>query len=153
MTKKAFEKIKEGLEDAKAYMDGTADLSKYNIYTPEEMTANLSEEKQKYVEDRAKELIALEEHFIGIRSKAVALSKKTKDKIQFRAESKSNPPVTAWHLGYGNISLEVGGEAAYFTLEGATDLANWILAIDDETIPDSLAAEFAVMKEKTNDSR
>ena len=34
MTKAAFDKIKAGLDDAKAYLDGSADKSPYEIHVP-----------------------------------------------------------------------------------------------------------------------
>ena len=34
MTKTAFEKIKAGLDDAKAYLDGSADKRRYGIHVP-----------------------------------------------------------------------------------------------------------------------
>ena len=37
MSKHAFEKIKAGLESAKAYLDGTADKRKYRIHVPTEV--------------------------------------------------------------------------------------------------------------------
>ncbi len=35
MSKRAFEKIKAGLESAKAYLDGTADKREYRVHVPE----------------------------------------------------------------------------------------------------------------------
>ena len=35
MTKRAFDKIKSGLDSAKAYLDGTADKRKYRVHIPE----------------------------------------------------------------------------------------------------------------------
>jgi len=35
MSKRAFEKIKAGLDSAKAYLDGTADKRKYRVHVPE----------------------------------------------------------------------------------------------------------------------
>ncbi len=35
MSKRAFDKIKAGLDGAKAYLDGTADTRKYRVYVPE----------------------------------------------------------------------------------------------------------------------
>ena len=35
MSKRAFEKIKAGLESAKAYVDGSADKRKYRVHIPE----------------------------------------------------------------------------------------------------------------------
>jgi putative transcriptional regulator len=35
MTKRAFDKIKTGLDSAKAYLDGTADKRKYRAHVPE----------------------------------------------------------------------------------------------------------------------
>ena len=35
MTKRAFDKIKSGLDSAKAYLDGTADKRKYRVHVPE----------------------------------------------------------------------------------------------------------------------
>jgi putative transcriptional regulator len=35
MTKRAFDKIKTGLDSAKVYLDGTADKRKYRIHVPE----------------------------------------------------------------------------------------------------------------------
>ena len=32
MSKRAFEKIKQGLDDARAYLDGTADKSRYRVH-------------------------------------------------------------------------------------------------------------------------
>jgi putative transcriptional regulator len=37
MTKRAFDKIKVGLDDARAYLDGTADKRRYRIHVPETM--------------------------------------------------------------------------------------------------------------------
>jgi putative transcriptional regulator len=37
MTKRAFDKIKAGLDDARAYLDGTADKRRYRIHVPETM--------------------------------------------------------------------------------------------------------------------
>jgi putative transcriptional regulator len=37
MSKAAFEKIKAGLESAKAYVDGTADKRKYRVHVPEKI--------------------------------------------------------------------------------------------------------------------
>jgi putative transcriptional regulator len=37
MSKAAFEKIKAGLESAKAYLDGTADKRKYRVHVPEKI--------------------------------------------------------------------------------------------------------------------
>jgi putative transcriptional regulator len=37
MTKRAFDKIKAGLDDARAYLEGTADKRRYKVYVPEEM--------------------------------------------------------------------------------------------------------------------
>lgn len=37
MSKAAFEKIKAGLESAKAYVDGTADKRKYRVHVPEKV--------------------------------------------------------------------------------------------------------------------
>jgi len=37
MSKRAFEKIKAGLESAKAYMDRTADRRKYRVHIPAEV--------------------------------------------------------------------------------------------------------------------
>ena len=37
MSKAAFEKIKAGLESAKAYLDGTADKSRYRVHIPAEV--------------------------------------------------------------------------------------------------------------------
>ena len=35
MTKRAFDKIKTGLDSTKAYLDGTADKRKYRVHVPE----------------------------------------------------------------------------------------------------------------------
>jgi putative transcriptional regulator len=35
MTKRAFDKISAGLAEAKAYLDGTADASRYRVHVPE----------------------------------------------------------------------------------------------------------------------
>lgn len=35
MTKRAFDKIKAGLDDARAYLDGTADKRRYRVHVPE----------------------------------------------------------------------------------------------------------------------
>jgi putative transcriptional regulator len=35
MTKRAFDKISAGLAEAKAYLDGTADVSRYRVHVPE----------------------------------------------------------------------------------------------------------------------
>ncbi|MGD0335361.1 MAG: hypothetical protein ABSA90_19230 [Xanthobacteraceae bacterium] len=35
MSKRAFDKIKAGLDSAKAYLDGTADKRKYRVHVPE----------------------------------------------------------------------------------------------------------------------
>jgi putative transcriptional regulator len=35
MSKRAFDKIKAGLDSAKAYTDGTADKTKYRVHVPE----------------------------------------------------------------------------------------------------------------------
>ncbi len=35
MSKRAFDKIKAGLDSAKAYLDGTADKRKYRVHAPE----------------------------------------------------------------------------------------------------------------------
>jgi putative transcriptional regulator len=37
MTKQAFEKIMAGLEDARAYLEGTPDTSRYRIRVPEKV--------------------------------------------------------------------------------------------------------------------
>jgi putative transcriptional regulator len=37
MTKRAFDKIKAGLDSAKAYLDGTADKRKYRVHIPEKI--------------------------------------------------------------------------------------------------------------------
>jgi putative transcriptional regulator len=37
MTKRAFDKIKAGLDSAKAYLDGTADKQKYRVHIPEKI--------------------------------------------------------------------------------------------------------------------
>jgi putative transcriptional regulator len=37
MSKAAFEKIKAGLESAKAYLDGSADKRKYRVHVPEKI--------------------------------------------------------------------------------------------------------------------
>jgi putative transcriptional regulator len=37
MTKRAFDKIKAGLEDARAYLDGTADKRRYRVHVPDRM--------------------------------------------------------------------------------------------------------------------
>ncbi len=37
MSKRAFDKIKTGLDDARAYLDGTADKRRYRVYVPETM--------------------------------------------------------------------------------------------------------------------
>jgi hypothetical protein len=39
MSKRAFEKIKQGLDEARAYLDGTADKSRYRVhYAPRPAT-------------------------------------------------------------------------------------------------------------------
>ncbi len=35
MTKRAYDKIKAGLDDARAYLDGTADKRRYRVHVPE----------------------------------------------------------------------------------------------------------------------
>jgi putative transcriptional regulator len=35
MSKRAFEKIKAGLDDARAYLDGTADARRFRVHVPE----------------------------------------------------------------------------------------------------------------------
>jgi len=35
MTKRAFDKIKAGLNDARAYLDGSADKRRYRVHVPE----------------------------------------------------------------------------------------------------------------------
>jgi putative transcriptional regulator len=35
MSKRAFEKIKAGLDDARAYLDGTADTRRFRVHVPE----------------------------------------------------------------------------------------------------------------------
>jgi putative transcriptional regulator len=37
MTKRAFDRIKAGLDDARAYLDGTADKRRYKVHVPEKM--------------------------------------------------------------------------------------------------------------------
>jgi len=37
MSKRAFDKIKAGLDDARAYLDGTADKRRYRVHVPEAM--------------------------------------------------------------------------------------------------------------------
>jgi putative transcriptional regulator len=37
MSKQAFEKIKAGLDSAKAYLDGTADKRNYRVHVPEKI--------------------------------------------------------------------------------------------------------------------
>jgi putative transcriptional regulator len=37
MSKRAFEKIKTGLDSARAYLDGTADKSLYRVHVPEKL--------------------------------------------------------------------------------------------------------------------
>ena len=37
MSKRAFDKIKAGLDGAKAYLDGTADKRKYRVHVPEKI--------------------------------------------------------------------------------------------------------------------
>jgi putative transcriptional regulator len=37
MSKRAFDKIMEGLDDARAYLDGTADKSRYRVHVPAEV--------------------------------------------------------------------------------------------------------------------
>ena len=37
MSKRAFSKIKAGLDSAKAYLDGTADKRKYRVHVPEKI--------------------------------------------------------------------------------------------------------------------
>jgi putative transcriptional regulator len=37
MSKRAFDKIKAGLDSAKAYLDGTADKRKYRVHVPEKI--------------------------------------------------------------------------------------------------------------------
>jgi putative transcriptional regulator len=35
MTKRAFDKIRAGLDDARAYLDGSADAARYRVHVPE----------------------------------------------------------------------------------------------------------------------
>ncbi|HXW27503.1 MAG TPA: type II toxin-antitoxin system MqsA family antitoxin [Xanthobacteraceae bacterium] len=37
MTKRAFDKIKAGLDDARAFLDGSADKRRYRVHVPEKM--------------------------------------------------------------------------------------------------------------------
>jgi putative transcriptional regulator len=37
MTKRAFDKIMAGLDEARAYLDGTADKSRYRVHVPEKV--------------------------------------------------------------------------------------------------------------------
>lgn len=37
MTKRAFDRIKAGLDDARAYLEGTADKRRYKAHVPEKM--------------------------------------------------------------------------------------------------------------------
>jgi putative transcriptional regulator len=37
MSKRAFDKIKAGLDDARAYLEGTADKRRYKVHVPEKM--------------------------------------------------------------------------------------------------------------------
>ncbi len=37
MSKRAYDKIKAGLDSAKAYLDGTADKRKYRVHVPEKI--------------------------------------------------------------------------------------------------------------------
>jgi putative transcriptional regulator len=37
MTKRAFDKIKAGLDSARAYLDGTADERRYRVHVPEQV--------------------------------------------------------------------------------------------------------------------
>jgi putative transcriptional regulator len=37
MTKRAFDRIKAGLDDARAYLEGTADKRRYKVHVPEKM--------------------------------------------------------------------------------------------------------------------
>ena len=37
MSKRAFDKIKAGLDSAKAYLDGTADKRNYRVHVPEKI--------------------------------------------------------------------------------------------------------------------
>jgi putative transcriptional regulator len=37
MTKRAFDKIKAGLDDTRAYLEGTADKRRYRVHVPEKM--------------------------------------------------------------------------------------------------------------------
>jgi putative transcriptional regulator len=37
MTRRAFDKIRAGLDDARAYLEGTADKRRYRVHVPEKM--------------------------------------------------------------------------------------------------------------------
>ena len=37
MSKRAFDKIKAGLDSAKAYLDGTADKRRYRVHVPKDI--------------------------------------------------------------------------------------------------------------------
>src|ERR1700724_2925014 len=37
MTKRAFDRIKAGLDEARAYLEGTADKRRYKVHVPEKM--------------------------------------------------------------------------------------------------------------------
>ena len=37
MSKRAFGKIMQGIEEARAYLEGTADKSRYRVHVPEEV--------------------------------------------------------------------------------------------------------------------
>ena len=37
MSKRAFDRIKAGLDDARAYLEGTADKRRYRVHVPEKM--------------------------------------------------------------------------------------------------------------------
>ncbi len=39
MTKRAYDKIKAGLDDARAYLDGTADKRRFGVHLPARKTA------------------------------------------------------------------------------------------------------------------
>jgi hypothetical protein len=43
MTKRAFDKIKQGLEEARAYLDGTADKSRYRVHLPPQSKPTVGE--------------------------------------------------------------------------------------------------------------
>jgi hypothetical protein len=43
MSKRAFDKIKQGLEEARAYLDGTADKSRYRVHPPSQRKPTVEE--------------------------------------------------------------------------------------------------------------